>query len=257
MLLDGNKRVQEAGCSAFATLEEEAGAALNPYLAPILRNLGFAFSKYQTKNLMILYDAVGTLADAVGSALNNQELIGMLMPALISKWQLLEDDDPDLIPLLECMSSVVIAIGEGFVTFCPPVFQRCVTIVHTSLSHYSTWQNNPSAYDEPDKTFLVVALDLLSGLTQGLGPAIAPLYEASQPSVFNLLQYSLQVRSISPSVLLNRACSHSIPNRQSDNQPTHYSATAPSPSSPSSNRTLRKSCPSSPLRSHRNRKLRS
>lgn len=54
MLLDDNKKVQEAGCSAFATLEEEAGSALDPYLQPILQNLVFAFTKYQQKNLLIL-----------------------------------------------------------------------------------------------------------------------------------------------------------------------------------------------------------
>ena len=30
----------------------------------------FAFSKYQHKNLLILYDAIGTLADSVGHHLN-------------------------------------------------------------------------------------------------------------------------------------------------------------------------------------------
>ena len=29
-----------------------------------------AFSKYQAKNLLILYDAIGTLADSVGNHLN-------------------------------------------------------------------------------------------------------------------------------------------------------------------------------------------
>ncbi len=46
-VLDSNKRVQEAGCSAFATLEEDAGPELAPYLEPVLRNLVFAFDKYQ------------------------------------------------------------------------------------------------------------------------------------------------------------------------------------------------------------------
>ena len=69
-VLDTNKRVQEAACSAFATLEEEAGTELVPYLPQILDTLVFAFKKYQAKNLLILYDAVGTLADSVGSHLN-------------------------------------------------------------------------------------------------------------------------------------------------------------------------------------------
>uniref|UniRef100_A0A673NKX9 Transportin-1 n=1 Tax=Sinocyclocheilus rhinocerous TaxID=307959 RepID=A0A673NKX9_9TELE len=69
-ILDSNKRVQEAACSAFATLEEEACTELVPYLSFILDTLVFAFSKYQHKNLLILYDAIGTLADSVGHHLN-------------------------------------------------------------------------------------------------------------------------------------------------------------------------------------------
>lgn len=101
MVLDNNKRVQEAGCSAFATLEEDAGTELVPYLEPVLRNLVFAFEKYQHKNMLILYDAVGTLADAVGSALQNPAYVEILMPPLLKRWSKLKDDDEDLVPLLE------------------------------------------------------------------------------------------------------------------------------------------------------------
>ena len=107
MVLDKNKRVQEAGCSAFATLEEEAGAALVPFLEPILRNLTYAFDKYQQKNLLILYDALGTLADSVGSALGSKVYLDILMPPLIKRWMALADDDSDLIPLLEVRTRVV------------------------------------------------------------------------------------------------------------------------------------------------------
>lgn len=71
-MLDSNKRVQEAACSAFATLEEEACTELVPYLGDILHVLMTAFSRYQAKNLMMLYDAIGTLADSVGNHLNKQ-----------------------------------------------------------------------------------------------------------------------------------------------------------------------------------------
>ena len=46
-VLDANKRVQEAACSAFATLEEEASTELVPYLGFILETLVYAFGKYQ------------------------------------------------------------------------------------------------------------------------------------------------------------------------------------------------------------------
>lgn len=110
--------MQEAACSAFATLEEEACMELVPYLGDILRVLITAFDRYQAKNLLMLYDAIGTLADSVGNHLNKpvsiiwapilgimsvclQEYIELLMPPLIAKWNALKDEDKDLFPLLE------------------------------------------------------------------------------------------------------------------------------------------------------------
>ena len=43
-----------------------------PYLGDILQVLMLAFKKYQAKNLLILYDAIGTLADSVGNHLNKE-----------------------------------------------------------------------------------------------------------------------------------------------------------------------------------------
>ncbi|CAB4483237.1 unnamed protein product [Rhizophagus irregularis] len=190
-VLDNNKRVQEAACSAFATLEEEACELLIPFLDPILRNLVYAFSKYQHKNLLILYDAIGTLADSVSSALNKKEYIEILMAPLIEKWHLLKDDDRDLFPLLECLSSVTTALGLGFLPYAPPVFERCVKLIHNTLLQYDMHQNNPSL-DMPDKDFMIVALDLLSGLTQGLGPEVEKFVANSQPQLLPLLSICLR-----------------------------------------------------------------
>lgn len=188
MVLDNNKRVQEAGCSAFATLEEEAGSDLEAFLEPVLTTLVFAFNKYQQKNLLILYDAIGTLADSVGSALNRPDYVQILMPPLISKWQTLTDDDLDLIPLLECLSSVTIAIGPGFQDYSPPVFQRCVQIIHNTLLIYQQESQKPLQDRElPDRTFIIVSLDLLSGLTQGLGSNVRGLVAQSHPPLLPLL----------------------------------------------------------------------
>ncbi|ESK97236.1 importin beta-2 subunit [Moniliophthora roreri MCA 2997] len=191
MVLDNNKRVQEAGCSAFATLEEDAGPELVPYLEPVLRNLVFAFDKYQQKNMLILYDAVGTLADAVGRALSNPAYVEILMPPLTNRWSKLKDDDVDLIPLLECLASVTIAMGPSFLPYAGPVFDRCATIIHNSLLQYQAFQQNPDL-EEPDKSFLVVALDLLSGLTQGLGMALEPFINNTNPPLLALLTVCLK-----------------------------------------------------------------
>ncbi|KAJ8089781.1 hypothetical protein PM082_018357 [Marasmius tenuissimus] len=152
MVLANNKRVQEAGCSAFATLEEDAGTELAPYLEPVFRNLVFAFDNYQHKNMLILYDAFGTLADAIGREPSNPTYIEILMPPSTARWSRLKDDDVDLISLLEA-------------------FQQNLDL------------------DEPDKSFLVVALELLSGLTQGLGMQLAPFIDQfkSSPNLPGLL----------------------------------------------------------------------
>lgn len=57
----------------------------------------------------------------------------MLMPPLFEKWNCLKDDDKDLFPLLECLSSVATALGIGFLPYCEPVFNRCVSLVEQTF----------------------------------------------------------------------------------------------------------------------------
>ena len=58
----------------------------------------------------------------------------MLMPPLIQKWNQLKDEDKDLFPLLECLSSVATALRSGFLPYAEPVFQRCVSLVEQTLA---------------------------------------------------------------------------------------------------------------------------
>ncbi|XP_034681987.1 transportin-1-like isoform X2 [Vitis riparia] len=171
-ILDTNKRVQEAACSAFATLEEEAAEKLAPHLEIILQHLMCAFGKYQRRNLRIVYDAIATLADAVGEKLNQPTYLDILMPPLIAKWQQLSNSDKDIFPLLECFTSIAQALGTGFSQFAEPVFQRCINIIQTQ----QLAKIDPaSAGVQYDKEFIVCSLDLLSGLAEGLGSGIESL----------------------------------------------------------------------------------
>ncbi|KAJ7545352.1 hypothetical protein O6H91_09G116500 [Diphasiastrum complanatum] len=175
-ILDSNKRVQEAACSAFATLEEEAAEELAPRLEPILRHLMYAFGKYQRKNLRILYDAIGTLADAVGGQLNEVKYLEILMPPLINKWQHLPDSDKDLFPLLECLTSIAQALGSGFAQYAEPVYLRCINLIRIQEVAKADPGRAGVAYD---KEFIVCSLDLLSGLAEGLGSSIENLVSRS------------------------------------------------------------------------------
>lgn len=189
-ILDGNKRVQEAACSAFATFEEEACTELVPYLGYILETLAFAFPKYQHKNLLVLYDAVGTLADSVGHHLNEPDYINLLMPPLINKWNVLKDEDKDLFPLLECLCSIATALQTGFLPYCEPVFQRCISLIEQVLNQQAANMQNPEQFDPPDKDFMIVALDLLSGLAEGLKGYMEKLI--SSTNIMELLYQCMQ-----------------------------------------------------------------
>uniref|UniRef100_A0A182WMC8 Transportin-1 n=1 Tax=Anopheles minimus TaxID=112268 RepID=A0A182WMC8_9DIPT len=210
-ILDANKRVQEAACSAFATLEEEACTELVPYLGFILDTLMFAFRKYQYKNLLILYDAIGTLADSVGHHLNKPEYISILMPPLFEKWNSLKDEDKDLFPLLECLSSVATALHSGFLPYSEVVYRRCISLIQQTLIQDVASTANPTQFEQPDKDFMIVALDLLSGVAEGLDCYIESLVSSS--NIMHLLYQCMQdsmpeVRQSSFALLgdLTKAC---------------------------------------------------
>jgi transportin-1 len=82
-------------------------------------------------------------------------------------------------------------MSNSFLPYAGPVFERCLNIIHTSLLKYQAYQQNPDM-DEPEKSFLVVALDLLSGLTQGLGMSLEPFINQGQPNLMQLITVCLK-----------------------------------------------------------------
>jgi len=93
----------------------------------------------------------------------------------------------------QCLSSVSIAASGAFAEYAQPVYQRCLSIIHSTLAQYQQAEANPDQYEEPDRTFIVVSLDLLSGLTQGLGESIAQLISTNQPPLLHLMAVCLTV----------------------------------------------------------------
>jgi len=175
-LLDPNKRVQEAAVSALADLEETLRERLVPFLQPVCQALMAAYKLYQAKNLLILYDAIDTLAEVLGRHLNKPEFINILLPPLFERWnQLPENEDKSLFPLLECLMYLAIAIGEGFLPFTQPVFARCLRMIELAVAAEMSGQPNP-----PERSFIICPLDLITGLVEGLREKINPLIEESR-----------------------------------------------------------------------------
>ncbi|KKK13918.1 hypothetical protein P175DRAFT_0521964 [Aspergillus ochraceoroseus IBT 24754] len=191
-MLDGNKKVQEAAASAFASLEEKSDANLIPYCEPILRQFVLCFGKYKDRNMYILYDCVQTLAECVMSELSKPNLVDILMPALIDRYNKVSDQSRELFPLLECLGYVAAAYGDAFAPFAAPLYQRCTKIIYENLQEYMASVNN-QAIDEPDKDFLVTSLDLLSAIIQAIDPhKSGELVANSQPRFFDLLCFCME-----------------------------------------------------------------
>jgi len=200
-ILDTSKRVQEAACSAFATLEEEATGELEIYLDEIILTMFRASQTYQAKNLLILYDAIGTLADVIGEPLGNTKYISDLLDELMSKWDRMPTNvnDPrskDIFALLECLSSIATAIGKNFRVHSKTVFSKSTELIARSLEHTMEYKQQMLmcqgtgvnlTMEMPDKDFMIVGLDLLSGVTEGLGKAISEFVKNSNPSVLDLM----------------------------------------------------------------------
>ncbi|EGC40393.1 hypothetical protein DICPUDRAFT_44597 [Dictyostelium purpureum] len=176
---DNNKKVQEAACSAFATLEEEADLLLLPYLTTILTTFVNAFSKYQAKNLLILYDAISTLAKVVGGELNKPEYVNILVPPLLQKFNSLEDNNKSLLPLLGCLNQVCSAIGIGLQNLIVLFFNRAIKLIEGSLQSQKLNEENNKRTFSSDFDFIVAALDLLQGLSEGIGTSIESLIPSS------------------------------------------------------------------------------
>lgn len=191
-MLDNNKKVQEAAASAFASLEEKSDDNLIPYCEPILRQFVQCFGKYKDRNMYILYDCIQTLAECVMTELAKPQLIDILMPALIERYNRVTDQSQELFPLLECLGYIAAAYGDAFAPFAPHLFQRCTKIIYQNLEEFIASQSN-EAIDEPDKDFLVTSLDLLSAIIQAIDPQKSgELIASSQPRFFDLLVFCMQ-----------------------------------------------------------------
>lgn len=191
-MLDKNKKVQEAGASAFANIEEKAGKHLEPYCGPIIQQFVRCFAKYKDRNMYILYDCVQTLAERIGPLLATPELANQLMPALIERYNAVSDQSREVFPLLECLSYVALALSHSFAPYAPPIFVRCVNIIHMNLEQSLAAAGNV-ALDQPDKDFLITSLDLLSAVVQALGDEkSAELVKTSPHPFFELLGFCME-----------------------------------------------------------------
>lgn len=116
-MLDPHKRVQIATVSALGVFVETAGELMTHYLEPVYDALMKALQKYGTRSRIVLFDTLGIMADYVGCAIGEGGLPGLYVPPLLRVWNDIAVENPfdrSLLPLMECLSSSVIACGLNY-----------------------------------------------------------------------------------------------------------------------------------------------
>ncbi|KJE94152.1 importin beta-2 [Capsaspora owczarzaki ATCC 30864] len=178
------RRLQETACSALAAFEDNAGDLLVPHLEMIISTLVHVLPSYEGRALTILYDVIGSLAEAVGSELNQPHLAEMLMRPLIHRWQTVEPSALEQwsLPLLECLAATCRALQTGFIPFAPMTLQKCVVIIQSGLRVLA---EIPTEQFEQDA--VIAALDMLSALAEGLDTQFESTLSEGIPFVIQLL----------------------------------------------------------------------
>ena len=133
-VVDHNKHVQAAACGALATLTQETGEDIAPWLGPTVQALAQAIATYQRKNMRSVYDAVATLCESAGDCIQTPDVARALLPPLLQKWEAGGDAQPDLYNLLECVTSVVMGVGLGAQEYAAPMFARALQLTRQQLA---------------------------------------------------------------------------------------------------------------------------
>jgi len=186
---DKNKEAQKAACAGLAQVSEVAHVEIVPYALAILTEFSKAFERFQRANLFALYDAVGAITVAMGSQINDERYLSVLLPPLLKKWDALSDDDSGLFLLFDCLAQVAVALGKSFKPYAAPIFNRCLKIMENALLGFALHMQDPiNCRSVPEPEFLTSPMDLLSNLCEALGTDIGEYVRPSKlvPLVFEV-----------------------------------------------------------------------
>ena len=96
---------------------------------------------------------------------------------------------------MEGMTSVAAAVGPAFEPFAPPVFQKCLEIIETAMIVVLGAEvSGEDHFDYIDVDPMCVALDLIAGIAEGMGPSCLTLLNNS--NFADLLVHALKYRDL-------------------------------------------------------------
>ncbi|GIX64423.1 HEAT repeat-containing protein [Babesia caballi] len=176
-VLDRNKRVQEAACSALASFIEEAGNSLLPHLELIAETLVKAFGFYQARNLMILYEAVGTVAEVFGEELPQSPFGAFIMQPVMQRLATTDVHTPQFLALMDCVTSLVQCWESMYAAYAEVTIRRAMTAVFEVLYDSKTFEATDGATDVPRWDVIGCSLEVIWTVVGVLRDQAPPLVE--------------------------------------------------------------------------------
>jgi len=92
-------------------------------------------------------------------------------------------------------------MGQGFLPFADQIWKRCLSLIETTV-HMAEASANNIIDDFVDKDFIVVSLDLLSGIVQGLGNMATQVIDPTRDKFISILLYCLKVLKLNNFIYL-------------------------------------------------------
>src|SRR5690606_9992182 len=85
-------------------------------------------------------------------------------------WQEADEASEHMFPILECLSSVCAAVGLHIHRYAEQIVRKSYCLLHNSIHRHLAEPNEITCSD-----MIVCALDVISALTEGLGPMNFPV----------------------------------------------------------------------------------
>ena len=174
-----NKKVQMAGVSAVSTLTEELRDRVITFAVPLLQAILQALPRYQTRNLLLLYDAVATVFEAGGDVLptSYSKEVEMLLNTLVARYVSLTVTCADCVHLMECLAAVSLSLQIYISPWAENIYKKTVAMMNDTLA----LRHNPAAATmrTPPADFLFCGMDLVSAILSSTGRAMETLVTSS------------------------------------------------------------------------------
>ena len=165
---DGHKKTQECACTALCSvLDAFDPEVVRPFAMPLCAVMARACDRYQLRSLVHLFDTVAAFADCLGDYIAGPATTDELLPRLVAKLDAMAVDNPVAMPLMQCIAAVASAVGAYLQDGAGAILLRAMQRLEATMALHSQ-EGGSDVYFIADS--IAAALDLISGIAQGLGP---------------------------------------------------------------------------------------